>query len=130
MERKKTQKRPPDIWFQTYNPPGSDILSVGMSEEFRSMENGEIGRRMNQWINYSRILLTQTAFSQEERTIAAEAIKESEELITKAIGFSPQVIWNQLVLRRHQIQLTPHPSSNGTKQQRAIPSLPKSPPLL
>ncbi len=115
MDRETRKKQPPDNWFQTYKRDGSGAVAVGLSEEFRNMGNGEIGRCMNQWINYMRILQTQTAFTVEERAIAADAIKESEALISKATGFNPQEIWRQAISLRELIQVTPRISSNGTK---------------
>lgn len=115
MERKKTQNKPPDSWFQTYITPGSDMISIGMSEEFRNLGNGEVGKRMNQWVNYARILSTETAFSPQEKEIAEQVIKEAEIEITRSTGFSPQTIWDLMVMRSQQNPLAPHPSSNGTK---------------
>jgi len=115
MERETKQKQPPDNWFQIYKPDKKISATVGLSQEFRSMENGDVGRRMNQWVNYTRILETQTAFSSEEKAIAADVIYESEALILKATGFTPQEIWSHAIYLRNRNQVTPRINSNGTK---------------
>lgn len=116
MERKSKQKLPPSSWFQPYNSTENQGASVGMSEEFRSLGNGEVGRRMNQWVGYTRIISTQTAFSPQDKTMYAETIKEAEVLITKATGFSPEEIWNRAIkIYEQNKSLRTRRSSNGTK---------------
>lgn len=114
MESETKQKKPPNNWYQPYKQNGI-VTAVGLSVEFRDMKNGDVGRYMNQWINYTRILKTQTAFSAEEMVIAGDAIVESETLISKATGFTPQEIWDHAVSLRKPNQAVSHISSNGTK---------------
>ena len=106
----------PESWFTIYTGDANSVRVVGMSEEFRNLRNGEIGRLMHQWTNYSRILASEALFSKADKIMYEAAIEEAETIIKKETSFTPQQIWETQV-KTFEIQkaLHPKPSPNGTK---------------
>lgn len=99
MERPR--RRIPAKWFEIYKPDRKTRI-VGFSAEFRSLQRGDVGKSMNQWIHYTRLVEINPVNVPEEIEAAREMIIAAETLISQATGFSPQQIWEAAIARKQR----------------------------